>query len=125
MKSGKFIKIQDGIIIRRDSLSGYRKDKYDPNGCHYYIAMYNKKTDCFDMYPTSHYVDPKKRTDLKKGRAILMKIKGADGYSTVYKQARTKDIHGQPFRKNFTNYESVGVLSDFQKKRLKAFLRKN
>ena len=42
------------------------------------------------MHPTSHYVDPKKKTDIKKGRAIIMKVKGADGYSTVYKQARKK-----------------------------------
>ena len=43
MDSGKFIKIQDGVIIRRNSLTGYHKDKYDPKGCHYYVALYNKK----------------------------------------------------------------------------------
>ena len=124
MESGKFIKIQDGTIIRRDSLTGYHKDKYDPNGCHYYIAIYNKKTNSYNMHPTSHYVDPKKKTDIKKGRAIMMKIKGGDGYSTVYKQARNKDIHGQPFRPDFKKFESVGVLSNYQKKRLKAFIEK-
>lgn len=124
MDSGKFIKIQDGVIIRRDSLTGYHKDKYDPNGCHYYVALYNKKTKAYNMYPTSHYVDPKKKTDVKKGRAILMKVKGADGFSTVYKQARTKDIHGQPFRRDFKKYESIGFLSNYQKKRLKEFLKK-
>ena len=124
MKSGKFIKIKEGTIIRRDSLEGYHKDMYDPNGCHYYIVMRNSKTGNYDMYPTSHYVDPKKRTDVRKGRAILMKIKGADGLSTVYKQSRTKDIHGQPFRKDFNKYEFVAFLSDFQKKRLKSFLGK-
>ena len=124
MDSGKFIKIQDGVIIRRDSLTGYHKDKYDPKGCHYYVALYNKKTKAYNMYPTSHYVDPKKKTDIKKGRAILMKVKGADGFSTVYKQARTKDIYGQPFRRDFKKYESVGFLSNYQKKRLKEFLKK-
>jgi len=122
MQSGKFIKIQDGTIIRRDSLTGYHKDKYDPNGCHYYIAIYNKKTKSYDMHPTSHYVDPKKKTDIKKGRAIIMKVKGADGYSTVYKQARKKDIHGQPFRENFKKYEEAGKLSPYQLKRLKSFI---
>ena len=29
MKSGQFIKIQDGTIIRKDSLTGYHKDKYE------------------------------------------------------------------------------------------------
>ena len=124
MKTGHFIKIQDGTIIRRDSLRGYHKDKYDPNGCHYYVAIKNLKTNTYSMYPTSHYVDPKKKTDVKKGRAILMKIKGADGYSTIYKQARTKDVHGQPFNKNFSKYEFVGTLTNYQKKRLKEFLRK-
>lgn len=124
MKSGKFIKIQDGTIIRRDSLTGYHKDKYDPKGCHYYIAMYNEKTKNYDMYPTSHYIDPKKQTDIRKGRAILMKIEGGDGYSTVYKQVRTKDVHGQPFSKDFQKYEYVGTLSNYQKKRLKSFVKK-
>ena len=124
MQSGKFIKIQDGTIIKRDSLTGYHKDKYDPNGCHYYIAMYNKKTNSYHMHPTSHYVDPKKKTDIRKGRAIIMKIKGADGYSTVYKQARKHNVHGQPFRQDFKKFETVGVLSNYQKKRFKAFLDK-
>ena len=122
MQSGKFIKIQDGTIIRRDSLTGYHKDKYDPNGCHYYIAMYNKRSNSYHMYPTSHYVDPKKKTDIRKGRAIIMKIKGADGYSTVYKQARKHDIHGQPFRENFKKYEKAGKLSPYQLKRFKSFI---
>ena len=124
MQSGKFIKIQDGTIIKRDSLTGYHKDKYDPNGCHYYIAMYNKKTKSYDMHPTSHYVDPKKKTDIRKGRAIMMKVKGADGYSTVYKQARKKDIHGQPFRANFRKYDTVGNLTNYQLNRLKKFVKK-
>ena len=123
MKSGKFIKIQDGVIIRRESLEGYHKDKYDPNGCHYYIAMYNKKTGNFDLHPTSHYVDPKKKTDVRKGRAILMKVKGSDGYSTVYKQPRRKDIHGQPFTNKFTKYETAGCLSKHQLKRLRRFIK--
>lgn len=123
MKSGKFIKIQDGTIIRRDSLTGYHKDKYDPKGFHYYIAMYNKRKGIYYMYPTSHYIDPKKKTDVKKGRAILMKVKGTDGYSTVYKQPRKKDIHGQPFTDKFSKYESVGTLSDYQLERLKKFIK--
>ena len=89
--------------MRIIKLKGYHKEKYDANGCHYYIAIHNSKTDSYNMYPTSHYIDPKKKTDVKKGRAILLKIKGADGYSTVYKQARTKDVHGQPFRKTLIN----------------------
>ena len=124
MQSGKFIKIQDGTIIKRDSLTGYHKDKYDPNGCHYYIAMYNKKTNIYHMHPTSHYVDPKKKTDIRKGRAIIMKIKGADGYSTVYKQARKHNVHGQPFRADFRKYETVGTLTKFQLDRLKKFIKK-
>ena len=124
MKSGNVIKIQDGVIIRRESLEGYRKELYDPNGCHFYIVMKNKRTGNYDMYPTSHYIDPKKRTDVRKGRAILMNIKGMDGLSTVYKQSRTKNIHGQPFRKDFNKYEPVAVLTEFQKKRLKSFLGK-
>ena len=40
--------------------------------------MYNKKTNSYHMHPTSHYVDPKKKTDIRKGRAIIMKIKGAE-----------------------------------------------
>ena len=123
MKSGKFIKIQDGTIIRKDSLTGYRKDRYDPNGCHYYIAMYNEKTKRFDMHPTSHYIDPKKKTDVRKGRAIIMRVRGADGYSTVYKQPRKKDVHGQPFTDKFSKYENVGALSKYQLARLKRFIK--
>ena len=123
MISGKFIKIQDGVIIKRESLKGYHKDKYDPNGCHYYVAMYNKKTGYYDMHPTSHYVDPKKKTDVRKGRAILMKVKGVDGYSTVYKQPRRKDIHGQPFTDNFSKYETAGFLSSHQLERLRKFIK--
>lgn len=123
MKSGNFVKIKDGTIIRKDSLKDWRATKYDPEGCHYYIAMFNEKTKCFEMYPTSHYVDPKKKTDVRKGRAILMKIKGIDGISTVYKQARKKDIHGQPFRTDFSKYSPVGDLSVGQMKRFKKFIK--
>lgn len=121
MKTGKFIKIQDGVIIKKESLSGYRKDKYDPKGCHYYIAIYNKKRKAYDMYPTSHYVDPSKRKDVKRGNAILMNIKGADGISTVYKRPKTVDVNNQRFYENFSKYESVGRLSDYQIKRLNSF----
>ena len=48
----------------------------------------------------------------------------ADGYSTVYKQARKKDIHGQPFRANFRKYETVGNLTNYQLNRLKKFVKK-
>ena len=124
MKTGNFIKIQDGTIIRRESLTGYHKELYNPRGFHYYIAIQNENRGYYDMYPTSHYIDPKKQTDVRKGRAILMNIKGVKGLSTVYKQPRTKDIHGQRFGKDFNKYEFVTVLSDFQKKRLKSFLNK-
>ena len=38
----KFVKIQDGVIIKKESLKGYHKDKYDPKGVHYkvYTIMY-------------------------------------------------------------------------------------
>lgn len=124
MKTGDFIKIQDGTIIKRSSLSGYHRNLYDPNGCHSYIALYNKKTKAFSMYPTSHYVDPKKQTDVKKGRAILMKLKGANGYSTVYKLPRTKDVHGHYFSNTFNSYEHVGELSSYQLNKFKRFVKK-
>ena len=124
MKTGKFIKIQDGVIIKKESLSGYRKDKYDPKGCHYYIAVLNKKRGAFDLYPTSHYVDPSKRKDVKRGNAILMNIKGADGISTVYKRPKTVDVKNQRFYINFKKYEEVGQLSKYQMKRLRDFTRK-
>lgn len=122
MKEGKFVKIQDGIIIKRSSLSGFRKDKYDPNACHYYIALYDSKNKSYSMHPTSHYIDPSKVTDIKRKRAILMNIKGAPGPSTVYKQPRKKDIHGQYFTDKFSKYETVGCLTDYQQKRLKRFI---
>lgn len=124
MKTGRFIKINDGIIIKKQSLVGYHKAKYDPNGCHYYIVMRNKNKATYNMYPTSHYIDPKKKTDVKKGNAILMKIKGMDGLTTVYKQPRTKDIHGQPFMDNFKKFETAGMLSDYQIKKLKKWIKK-
>lgn len=124
MKTGDFIKIQDGTIIKRSSLKGYHKDLYDPNGCHSYIVLHNKKDNTFKMYPTSHYIDPKKQTDVKKGRAILMKLKGANGYSTVYRQPRTKDVNGHYFKKDFKKYETLGYLSRYQKKRFKEFVAK-
>lgn len=123
MKSGKFIKIQDGTIIRKDSLEGWRASKYDPKGCHCYIAMLNKKTGNYDMYPTSHYVDLSKQTDVRKGRAILMNIKGMRGLSTVYKQPRRKDVHGQRFKEDFKKYESIGFLTPSQMKRFKKFIK--
>ena len=125
MKNGKFIKIQDGVIIKRDSLRGYHKDKYDPRACHYYIAMFDEKTKSYSMYPTSHYIDPAKATDVKRNRAILMKIKGAPGISTVYKQPRKKDVNGQLFSEDFKKYETVGLLTTYQKKRLKQFIMSN
>ena len=48
MQSGKFIKIQDGTIIRRDSLTGYHKDKYDPNGCPYAFLLIYTTVKNFD-----------------------------------------------------------------------------
>ena len=75
------------------------------------------------MYPTSHYIDPKKKTDVRKGRAILLKIKGFNEYTTVYKQARKKDVHGQPFKDNFNKYETAGNLTSYQLKRLKSFIK--
>ena len=124
MKTGQFIKIQDGTIIRKDSLSGYHKDKYDPRGFHYYVAIKNEKDNTYSMHPTSHYIDPAKKTDVRKGRAILLKIKGFNEYSTVYKQPRKHDIHGQPFRKSFNKYEYAGSLSNYQLNRLKKFIAK-
>lgn len=123
MKSGKFIKIQDGVIIRRERLEGYHKDKYDPNGCHYYVAMYNKRKKRYDMFPTSHYIDPAKTADLRNKRAILMRIKGAPGLSTVYRVARTKNIHGQPFRSDDFPKEYVGQLNIFQQAKLRRFAK--
>lgn len=120
----KLVKITDGVIIRRDSLSGYKKDKYDPRGCHYYIAVYNDKKKRYDMYPTSHYIDPAKQADVRNKRAILMKIKGVKGASTVYKIPRSKDVNGQPFRDDVTRTEYVGKLTPYQQKRLKNFIKK-
>lgn len=123
MKNGKFVKIQDGVIIKKSSLRGYHKDKYDPQGCHYYIALYDSNCKSYSMYPTSHYIDPAKETDIKRKRAILMKIKGAPGVSTVYRQPRKKDVNGNYFRENFQKYESVGQLTQYQQKRFKKFLQ--
>ena len=123
MKNGKFVKIQDGVIIKKDSLTGYRKDKYDPRGCHYYIAMYDTNKKSYSMYPTSHYIDPAKATDVRRKRAILMNIKGAPGMSTVYNQPRKKDVNGNYFKDSFQRYESVGQLTKYQQRRLKLFLK--
>lgn len=123
MKSGQFIKIQDGTIIRKDSLTGYHKNKYEPKAFHYYIAIKDNRNNSYSMYPTSHYIDPKKKTDVRKGRAILLKIKGFNEYSTVYKQPRKKEIHGQPFKDNFNKYEKAGVLTPYQLKRFKNFVK--
>ena len=124
MKTGQFIKIQDGTIIRRDSLSGYHKDKYDPKGFHYYIAIKNEKDNTYAMYPTSHYIDPAKKTDVRRGRAILLKIKGFNEYSTVYKQPRKHNIHGQPFGEDFKLFEKAGQLTAYQLKKFKKFIKK-
>ena len=123
MKTGQFIKIQDGTIIKKSSLHGYHKEKYDPNAFHYYIAIKNNRNNTYSMYPTSHYIDPKKKTDVRKGRAILLKIKGFNEYTTVYKQSRKKDVHGQPFKDNFNKYENAGNLTSYQLKRLKSFIK--
>lgn len=123
MKTGQFIKIQDGTIIKKSSLQGYHKEKYDPNAFHYYIAIKNYRNNTYSMYPTSHYIDPKKKTDVRKGRAILLKIKGFNEYTTVYKQPRKKDVHGQPFKDNFNKYENAGNLTSYQLKRLKSFIK--
>lgn len=120
----KFVKIQDGVIIKRDSLDPYHKSKYDPRGCHYYVAMYDEKRKSYDMYATSHYIDPAKAADVRNKRAIVMRIKGASGLSTVYNYARKKNIHGQRFR-NLDNMEIVGQLTPYQEKRFKAFLEKS
>ena len=93
------------------------------NGCHYYVAMYNKRKKRYDMFPTSHYIDPAKTADLRNKRAILMRIKGAPGLSTVYRVARTKNIHGQPFRDDGFKKEIVGQLNVFQQIRLRRFAR--
>ena len=66
MKTGQFIKIQDGTIIKKSSLQGYHKEKYDPNAFHYYIAIKNNRNNLYSMYPTSHYIDPKKRPMCEK-----------------------------------------------------------
>ena len=119
----KFVKIQDGVIIKKESLKGYRKDKYDPKGVHYYIALFDKKKKQYSLYPTSHYVDPSKAADVRNKRAILMKIKGANGVSTVYGIPRKKDIHGQPF-KDLSKATAVGKLTPYQQKRFKKFISK-
>lgn len=119
----KFLKIKDGVIIKQNSLTGYHKEKYDKNGCHYYIAKYNEDRKAFDMYPTSHYIDPKKVTDIRKDRAILMKIKGVKGFSTVYNVPRSKNVHGQYFL-NDNEFEQVGELSKSQIKRFNCFINK-
>lgn len=122
---GKFVKIQDGVIIKRESLAGYKKKLYDPRGVHFYVALYSKKKRAYDMYPTSHYVDPSKSTDVRNGRAILMNIKGANGLSTVYKIPRTKDVNGQLFQSD-SRMIPVGTLTPYQIKRLRGFTeRKN
>ena len=74
--NGKFVKIQDGVIIRQDKLKGYKRDKYDPNGVHYYVAIFNQDKLSYDLYPTSHYIDPARAADVRNKRAILMNIKG-------------------------------------------------
>lgn len=112
------------MIIKRDSLKGYHKEKYDPKGVHYYIAIYDKKKKAYALYPTSHYADPSKVADIRNKRAILMKIDGGNGYSTVYRIPRTKDINGQPF-KDCKNMLSVGTLTDYQKKRFLKFVSEN
>ena len=119
---GKFVKIQDGVIIRSDSLEGYKRDKYDPKGVHYYVALYNGYHKRYDLYPTSHYVDPAKAADVRNKRAILMNIEGANGFSTVYGVARKHDINRQPFRDE-SRMTSVGKLTDYQMKRLKSFIK--
>ena len=96
----------------------------DPKACHYYVALYDSKSKSYSMYPTSHYVDPQKVTDIKRNRAILMRIKGAPGVSTVYRQPRKKDVHGQAFTDKFNRYEKVGSLSHYQQNRLKNFIFK-
>ena len=60
---------------------------------------------------------------MRKGRAILLKIKGFNEYTTVYKQPRKKDVHGQPFKDNFNKYENAGNLTSYQLKRLKSFIK--
>ena len=119
-----FVKIQDGTIIRRESLAGYHKEVYDKNGIHFYIAFYSRKKERYDMYPTSHYIDPKKTTDIKNGRAIKMKIREMKYPTTVYKIPRVKDINGQPFKDISGKVEIVGTLSSYQQKRLLKFLNK-
>ncbi len=123
-KDGKFVKIQDGTIIKRESLKGYHKDKYDPKGVHYYIAVYDKKKKAYSLYPTSHFVDPSKVADIRNNRAILMKIKGANGYSTVYRIPRTKDVNGQLF-KDGKDMLPVGTLTEYQMKRFMNFVNEN
>lgn len=119
----RFVKIRDGVIIRKESLDPYHRSKYDPRGCHYYIAMYNPKRDAYDMYATSHYVDPAKVADVRNKRAITMRIQGASGLSTVYNYAHTKDIHGQRFKTDdLKRVEVVGRLTPYQEKRFKSFL---
>lgn len=120
----KLVKIKDGVIIRRDSLKGYKKEKYDPNGCHYYIAVYNSNKNRYDMYPTSHYIDPKKKADVRNKRAILLNIKGASGLSTAYKIPRSKDVNGQYFKDNVSKTEYVGRLTPYQQRRFKNFIKR-
>ena len=120
----KVVKIQDGTIIKKESLKGYHKEKYDPKACHLYIAIFNEKKNRYDMYPTSHYVDPKKEADIRNNRAILVKIKGVKGKTTAYKIARTKDVNGQPFKDNVKNAEFVGQLTRRQQKKFKKFINK-
>lgn len=88
------------------------------------IAMYDEKRKAYDMYATSHYIDPAKAADVRNKRAIVMRIKGASGLSTVYNYARKKNVHGQRFR-NLNNMEIVGQLTPYQEKRFKAFLEKS
>lgn len=121
--NGKFVKIQDGVIIRQDKLKGYKRDKYDPNGVHYYVAIFNQDKLSYDLYPTSHYVDPARAADVRNRRAILMNIKGKDGMSVVYRIPRTRDVHGQYF-KNEMRMTPIGQLSKYQMKRLRAFIAK-
>jgi len=117
----KIYKILDGMIIRPESLEGYRKDKYSPVGSHTYIAVKNEQKGRFDLYPTSHYIDPKKSADVRNKRAILMKLPMYNDLSTVYKKNRSKDIKGQPIT-DLSKFECVGQLTPYQQKRFKNFI---
>lgn len=121
-QGGKFVKIQDGVIIRQDSLKGYKREKYDPRGVHYYVAVFNRKNMSYDLYPTSHYVDPARAADVRNKRAILMNIEGGNGLSTVYGIPRTRDVGGHYF-KDESRMTPVGCLTDYQMKRLKSFIK--